>query len=135
MFRKPNDDPYPRRVRQGPEIRAGPGGVGEKEPMILVDARCSILPERKEEFIRNVQMIVPRVREEAGCSRYELVADTGASGIFHFLEVWESQSHLDKHIAQPHMREYFAKTAACHAVPVTLTIYEILSSRSVTLQE
>ena len=63
--------------------------------MILVDAKCSILPERQSDFTREVRQIIPTVRREDGCTRYELLADESQPGIFHFLEEWESQAHLD----------------------------------------
>lgn len=103
--------------------------------MILVDAKCTILPERNGDFIHEVEKIVPTVRREAGCSRYELLIDGSAPGIFHFIEEWESKKHLDDHLVQPHMQEYFKKTRTWHASPTLLTIYEILSSRSVTIGE
>jgi quinol monooxygenase YgiN len=103
--------------------------------MILVDARCTILPERCEAFIREVKTIVPTVCREAGCSRYELLSDGSTPGVFHFLEQWESQRHLDDHIAQPHMKEYFAKTGSWQAAPTLLTIYEVRSMQSITMGE
>jgi quinol monooxygenase YgiN len=103
--------------------------------MILVDARCSILAERQDDFTREVKKNIPRVRLEDGCRRYELCADILNPGIFHFIEEWENQEALDRHIAQPHMQEYFAKTAPWHAAATVLTIYTILSSQSLTMKD
>jgi quinol monooxygenase YgiN len=103
--------------------------------MILVDARCTLVPGRQREFVREVQKILPVVRSEAGCTRYELVADPSSPAVMHFLEEWESQRHLDDHLARPHMQEFFAKTAPWHAAPTELKIYEVLSSRSITMGE
>jgi quinol monooxygenase YgiN len=103
--------------------------------MILVDAKCAVVPERCEDFIREVKEIVPVVRKEAGCSRYELLSDGSAPGVFHFIEEWESQKHLDDHLSQPHMQKYFAKTGSWHGSPVLLTVYEIRSSRSITMEK
>jgi quinol monooxygenase YgiN len=101
--------------------------------MILVDARITLVTERQREFIRELQKIIPMVCSEAGCTRYELVADVSSPEVMHFLEEWESQRHLDSHLAQPHMQAFFAKTAPWHAAPTKLKIYEILSSRSITM--
>ncbi len=103
--------------------------------MILVDARIVLVPERHAEFVREVQEILPVVRGEAGCTRYELVADAASPAVMHFLEEWESQRHLDDHLARPHMQEFFARTTTCHAAPTELKVYEVLSSRSLTLGE
>jgi quinol monooxygenase YgiN len=101
--------------------------------MLLIDAQCSILPERRSDFIREVQKIIPLVRREAGCSRYDFFSDVSVPGLFHFIEEWESKKHLDDHLAQPHMQEYFAKSAKWQSSPTRLTHYEILSSRSITM--
>ena len=101
--------------------------------MLLVDAQCSILPERLHDFTGEVRKIIPLVRREAGCCRYELFSDIAVPGIFHFIEEWESKKHLDDHLAQPHMQEYFAKTDPWHSSPTQLKIYEILSSRSIVM--
>ena len=103
--------------------------------MILVDAQCTILPERQRDFIREVRQIIPAVRNERGCTRYELLTDESRPGIFHFIEEWESQAHLDDHLAQPHMKEYFAKTTPWHKAPTVLTIYEVSSLQSVTMKD
>ncbi|WP_321507745.1 putative quinol monooxygenase [uncultured Methanoregula sp.] len=101
--------------------------------MIVVDARIVLVPEQKQMFEREVQKIMPRVRWESGCTRYELVADVSSPLVMHFLEEWESQQHLDNHLNELHMQEFFAKTATCHAAPTELKIYEVLSSRSITM--
>lgn len=100
--------------------------------MILVDAECFIAPEYRGDFIREVRKIIPAVRSENGCTRYELVV--GISGdSYHFLEEWASRKHLDEHIAQPHMREYFARTTPWQAAPSRLTIYEVADRETVTM--
>ena len=109
--------------------------VGERVGMILVDATCTIMPERHADFISEVRDIIPVVRKEPGCIRYELVADVHVPGVFHFIEEWESQKHLDEHIQKPHMRAYFAKTSPWHSAPAELKIYAILSSRSVMMND
>jgi quinol monooxygenase YgiN len=101
--------------------------------MLLVDAECSIVPERHDDFVREVRKIVPLVRTEAGCLRYDLFSDASVPGIFHFIEEWESKKHLDDHIAQPHMQEYFATTGAWQVSPTRLKMYEILSLRSMVM--
>ncbi len=103
--------------------------------MLLVDARFTLMPGRQREFVREVEKILPAVRGEAGCTRYELVADASSPAVVHFLEEWESQQYLDDHLARPHMQEFFAKTAPWHAAPTELTIYEVLSSRSITMDD
>jgi quinol monooxygenase YgiN len=103
--------------------------------MIVVDARVTLLPERHRDFVEEADKIVPVVCSEAGCTRYELVAEVSSPLTVHFLEEWESQHHLDEHLATTHMQEFFAKTASWHAAPTVLRIYEVHSSRHVTMED
>jgi len=101
--------------------------------MILVDAECFIAVEHRGDFIREVKKIVPTVLCENGCTRYELML--GISGeSYHFIEQWESRRHLDEHLVQPHMQEYFKKTTLWQSAPTRLTLYEIASTESVTMK-
>lgn len=102
--------------------------------MILVDAECFIAPEHRGDFIREVKKIVPVVLREKGCTRYELLAGI-TSESFHFFEEWASRQHLDEHLAQPHMREYFTTTNPWQSAMTKLKIYEIASAESITMAE
>ncbi|PKL59178.1 MAG: antibiotic biosynthesis monooxygenase [Methanomicrobiales archaeon HGW-Methanomicrobiales-4] len=101
--------------------------------MLLVAARCRVLPDHFDDFANQVEQIIPLVREEPGCTRYELHADVFEQGLFIFCEEWESQKHLDDHIATPHMQEYFARTTGWMASPVELTLYEVSGRKNVNL--
>jgi len=100
--------------------------------MILVDAECFIKPEYRGDFIREVRKIISTVRRENGCTRYELLVGTSGDS-YHFLEEWASRNHLDEHIAQPHMREYFQKTTPWQSAPTLLKIYEVSTAESATM--
>lgn len=101
--------------------------------MLLVAARCRIRPEHCRDFVRQVNRIIPLVRAEPGCSRYELHADAFEEGLFIFHEEWESRKHLDNHIATPHMQDHFASCAGWMAAPTELTVYEVSGLQTVTL--
>ncbi|MGA9621213.1 putative quinol monooxygenase [Methanoregula sp.] len=103
--------------------------------MILVDARIVLVPEMRRVFIAEVQKVMPLVRSEAGCNRYELFTSATSPTVIHFLEEWGSQRHLDEHLTQPHMQEFFAKTAKWHAAPTELMIYEVISARKITMND
>jgi quinol monooxygenase YgiN len=47
-------------------------------------------------------MLLP-TRAEQGCESYELF-ESDTTGRFYFVETWESQVALDKHIATPHFK-------------------------------
>lgn len=101
--------------------------------MLLVEARCRVHPEHCEDFALQVEQIIPLVRAEPGCTRYELHADVFEQGLFVFFEEWETQKHLDVHIATPHMQAHFATCAGWMAAPTDLTRYEVSGCQSMVL--
>jgi quinol monooxygenase YgiN len=101
--------------------------------MVLVAARCRVHPEHCEDFALQVERIIPLVRAEPGCTRYELHADVFEVGLFVFSEEWASRKHLDDHIATPHMQAHFAKCAEWMAAPTELTLYEVSEKKTVVL--
>lgn len=93
--------------------------------MIVVSARCKVNPDACQEFVDEVYRIIPMVRAEPGCLRYELHADVFEFGLFVFFEEWASKKELDDHINTPHMQEYFSNTAEMLSAPVHMTFYDV----------
>ncbi|MHB8164610.1 MAG: putative quinol monooxygenase [Methanoregula sp.] len=101
--------------------------------MLLVAARCRVHINHCEDFALQVERIIPLVRAEPGCTRYELHANVFEEGLFIFSEEWESQKHLDDHITTSHMQDHFAKCAGWMAAPTELTVYEVAGVKNVVL--
>ena len=84
--------------------------------MIHVVARASIRPEKLEEYLEIVRALLPVVRSEQGCLRYEPCLDYSEDGskapFVTMLESWESKACLDAHLASAHMKEFVAKVAS-----------------------
>lgn len=85
-------------------------------PIVGVVARFSIHAEKAEEFARvaNEWLVAPS-QQEAGCIRYELWQDNEDPTVFCMVEEWESDEHLDAHLAAsrgrtggPNMADYMA---------------------------
>lgn len=80
--------------------------------MIHVVARAAIQPEKLEEYLKIVRELLPTVRAEAGCLRYEPCLDYSEDGakapFVTMLESWESKAHLDAHLASAHMRKFIS---------------------------
>jgi len=102
--------------------------------MLLVAARSRVHPEHCQDFSDQVGRIIPLVRAEPGCTRYELHTDVFEQGLFIFCEEWASQKHLNNHIATPHMQDHFAKCADWKAAPTELTVYEVSGHKTVVLE-
>lgn len=101
--------------------------------MLHVAARCRVHPDHFDDFADQVDRIIPLVRVEPGCTRYELHADVFEHGLFIFCEDWESQKHLDDHISTPHMQDHFAMTNEWMTEPIELTVYEVSGHQTVVL--
>ncbi len=101
--------------------------------MLLVAARCYVHPDHCQTFTDQVARIIPLVLSEPGCTRYELHSDTFHDGQFIFCEEWESRKHLDDHLATPHMKEHFSKSAAWMTAPTELTVYEVTGKHTAVL--
>ena len=70
---------------------------------LIVTFRC--IPGKREAFVEKMQEtgILAAVRKEDGCHRYEYFYCQEDPNILLLMEAWESQTHQQVHIAQPHM--------------------------------
>lgn len=93
--------------------------------MLLITAQCRIKSEYWEDFTRQVEEIIPIVRKEPGCIRYELLSDVYTPGLFVFHEEWESEDHLNAHIATPHMQDHFTRTNDWKDGSTELVLYTV----------
>ena len=56
--------------------------------------------------------LIDTTLQEDGCISYQLNRDTQNPRRFVFTEVWESQAHLDRHSAAPHLQALAAQLPA-----------------------
>ena len=78
--------------------------------MIYVIASSEVKPECRDKFIELAKNNLPNVHAEKGCIMYQLATDCGGTetdpDCATFVECWESQAHLDAHLATPHMARF-----------------------------
>ncbi|NMA41899.1 MAG: antibiotic biosynthesis monooxygenase [Oligosphaeraceae bacterium] len=86
--------------------------------MLHVIARMSVKPGKMSELLKLLEALVPQVRAEEGCIRYEVCLDADSKiGVgpdkqaLTILETWESEAHLEAHLAAPHMATYREQSA------------------------
>lgn len=97
--------------------------------MIHVIARAVIKEGAMEEYLKICKEITPVVRSEEGCIAYQITVDrpTGMpaqsfdGNCATFVECWESEEHLKKHLQAPHMAVFREKVGPLR-VSSTLTI-------------
>ncbi len=66
--------------------------------MIIVILRMIVRPEKREEFIKTIRMMLEPTRVEAGCKSCCFYQDVSSENAFLFVEQWESQLDLDNHL-------------------------------------
>jgi len=83
--------------------------------MIHVIATITVAPESLEKFVDLFKENIPAVQAEDGCIAYGLTTDADSGipiqvgprdSVVTVVEQWESLSHLNAHLASPHMAEY-----------------------------
>ena len=78
--------------------------------MIYVVATSELKEGCREKFIEIAKANIPNVLAEEGCIMYQLATDCGGTetdpDCATFVECWESQAHLDAHLATPHMARF-----------------------------
>lgn len=73
--------------------------------MYTIYVKFDCLPGKREAFIQKVKDtgILEAIRAEAGCIRYDYYLSEKDPGELLLIEQWESKTHQQTHIAQPHM--------------------------------
>lgn len=66
-------------------------------------------PDRAEALRDALSAIIPRVRSEPGCLRYELHVDKADEHRLIMVEAWESEAALAAHVAAPAFQSLAAR--------------------------
>lgn len=86
---------------------------------LIVD--LDIRPEALADFVAMFRReFIARSRGEPGCELYELWQDPKAPHRMAIVEVWESQAHLDTHLAQSWFAEWAPRMQAAQASPMVV---------------
>ena len=74
--------------------------------MLVLAAKFIGKPNRKNEILRLVDVIMPLSRAESGCLTYDFYEKQPAGNEFLFFEEWRDQAALDGHFATQHFAEF-----------------------------
>ncbi len=92
--------------------------------MIKIVVKQYIKQDQIDNFIELVRELVKKTRElDAGCIEYGLFQDLKNPQILTFIEEWESQEALDKHMAADHFKEIVPKLDAFQEKPGETNFY------------
>jgi quinol monooxygenase YgiN len=78
-------------------------------PVVAIFVAKPGMEEQLEALLRGV--VATTLREE-GCISYQVNRDAKNPRRFVFTEEWESQAHLDRHLAAPHLQALAAQLPA-----------------------
>lgn len=79
-------------------------------PLVAIFTAKPGFEDKLEQLFRSV---VDATLREEGCISYQLNRDLANPRRFVFIEEWESQADLDRHLAAPHMTPLSEQVPAC----------------------
>lgn len=80
---------------------------------LKIVAKIIAKPEKIEFVKSELIKLIDTTRAEEGCIQYELQQDNEVPSIFFFIETWVSEAHLEKHLANDHIKAYAKNTEGC----------------------
>lgn len=92
--------------------------------MVIVMAKLSVIPGKKEELFALARDVVKATQEESGCVSYTLLDDPSDPGSCLFVEEWLDLESLRKHTTTPHIAEWKRKNAELLAGKNSVKLYE-----------
>jgi quinol monooxygenase YgiN len=116
-------------MKPGRRIAVKTGNGCEKEKLMSECVYVSAVVTAREgcgaALERELRRVVPLVRAEAGCIRYDLHRSNGGDA-FLFYEIWESDAALAAHGGTAHMAGMRAATAELVAGPAAVATWRAL---------
>ncbi|WP_326983558.1 putative quinol monooxygenase [Chryseobacterium sp. MYb264] len=78
--------------------------------MLHVIAKSIAKKDKIEETKNALEALIEPTRKENGCIQYDLLQDHSNPALFFFTEIWESNAHLDAHLATDHFINWKGKS-------------------------
>ena len=93
--------------------------------MLLVIGRVSCDAERRDRLVALLERMQDDSRREEGCLRYGFFSAVEDEDSFIAVEEWEDREALDRHFAEPHLREFTARLLELVSERPEVAIHEI----------
>jgi quinol monooxygenase YgiN len=93
--------------------------------VLLVIGRVRCAPEQREELIAQLERMQDDSRREDGCLRYGFFAAVEDEQSFIAVEEWEDRQALDRHFAEPHLRDFSGRLLELVSERPEVAIHEI----------
>jgi Uncharacterized conserved protein len=93
--------------------------------MIKIVAKQTVKQDKIDSFISIAKTLVEETnRSDAGCISYGLFQDSKDPTTLTFIEEWENQDALDKHMAAKHFTQIFPQLGELCEKPVEINAYK-----------
>lgn len=83
-----------------------PTPTDDNRDLLTVIASMKAAPGKEDELRASLQALVEPTTQEDGYVNYDLHESVEEPGAFFFYENWESDAHLDAHLATPHLVDF-----------------------------
>ncbi|MDJ0553554.1 MAG: antibiotic biosynthesis monooxygenase [Microcoleaceae cyanobacterium MO_207.B10] len=94
---------------------------------VRVVARVVAFPNTVEQVKSILVDIVLPTRQEKGCIKYELLQNQTDPTDFTFVEEWESESLLEKHLASDHIQASSSQLNKLVSIPPDIRRYRLIT--------
>jgi quinol monooxygenase YgiN len=91
--------------------------------MIRVVSKSEIKDGMVEAYKKLAVELIQETRKERGCISYELFQDVQNNNIVAFIETWEDQDALERHIKTPHFEKIVPQMAALKEKQPEINVY------------
>ncbi|QWC85150.1 antibiotic biosynthesis monooxygenase [Nocardioidaceae bacterium] len=81
----------------------------DNRELLTVVAYMNAAPGKADELREGLKGLIDTTLAEEGCINYDLHESIEKPGWFTFYENWESEAHLDAHLAAPHLVEFASR--------------------------
>jgi quinol monooxygenase YgiN len=93
--------------------------------MLIVIGRVRCAAEHRDELVAACERMQEASRREQGCLRYGFFAAIEDPLSLIAVEEWVDREALDRHFAEPHLREFAAKLGELISAPPEVAIHEV----------
>lgn len=94
--------------------------------MIKIVAKFTLKEDKIDEFKSLASELVTETRREDGCISYRLFQEMNNVKVLTFIEEWENQNALDRHMQSKHFKEILPKLAETQEKDADISIYQLV---------
>jgi len=93
--------------------------------MLIIHADIFAKEGLGDEIAKIAQPLITATQAEEGCISYNLFRDTTDNCLFRFVEYWESQEALDRHVKSEHFQKYFPQLTERTSKPAVIKSHKV----------